>query len=78
VLGGVGFAVSAALSAGAFGLWTLLAALVIGSPAVSAFVSLAQVTLIDLAPGQRERNMLSGPGSAGVPRSPLSPRLRSP
>jgi MFS family permease len=57
VLGGLGFALSAALSAGAVGFWTLLAALIVGNPAVGAFVSLAQATLIDLAPGQRERNM---------------------
>jgi MFS transporter, FSR family, fosmidomycin resistance protein len=57
VLGGVGFALSTALSAGALGFWTLLAALVIGNPAVGAFVSLAQATLMDLAPAQHERNM---------------------
>jgi FSR family fosmidomycin resistance protein-like MFS transporter len=57
VVGGWGFAISAALSAGAFGFWTLLAALVIGNPAVGAFVSLAQATLMDLAPAERERNM---------------------
>jgi MFS transporter, FSR family, fosmidomycin resistance protein len=57
VLGGVGFMISTALSAGAFGFWTLLIALVIGNPAVGAFVSLAQATLMDLAPAQRERNM---------------------
>lgn len=59
MLGGVGFAVSVALSAGAVGFWTLLAALVIGNPAVGAFVSLAQATLMDLAPAERERNMAS-------------------
>lgn len=57
VLGGVGFALSTVLSAGALGFWTLLAALVIGNPAVGAFVSLAQATLMDLAPAERERNM---------------------
>jgi len=57
VLGGVGFAISAALSAGALGFWTLLAALILGNPAVGAFVSLAQATLMDLAPAERERNM---------------------
>jgi FSR family fosmidomycin resistance protein-like MFS transporter len=57
LVGGVGFAVSAALSAAAVGFWTLLVALVVGNPAVGAFVSLAQATLMDLAPGERERNM---------------------
>jgi FSR family fosmidomycin resistance protein-like MFS transporter len=57
VLGGLGLAVSTALSAGALGLWMLLVALVIGNPAVGAFVSLAQATLMDLEPARRERNM---------------------
>ena len=57
VLGGAGLAVSTALSAAAVGFWTLLVALVIGNPAVGAFVSLAQATLMDLAPAEREQNM---------------------
>jgi FSR family fosmidomycin resistance protein-like MFS transporter len=55
--GGIGFAVSAALSAAAVGFWTLLFALLIGNPATGAFVSLAQATLMDGGPGERERNM---------------------
>ena len=55
--GGIGFAVSAALSAAAVGFWTLLFALLIGNPATGAFVSLAQATLMDRGPGERERNM---------------------
>jgi len=55
--GGIGFAVSAALSAAAVGFWTLLGALLIGNPATGAFVSLAQATLMDRDPGARERNM---------------------
>jgi MFS transporter, FSR family, fosmidomycin resistance protein len=57
VLGGVGFMLSAALSSVALGFWMLLVALVIGNPATGAFVSLAQATLMDLDPGERERNM---------------------
>lgn len=57
VAGGFAFALSAALTAGAVGFWTLLAALVIGHPASGAFVSLAQATLMDGAPEGRERNM---------------------
>lgn len=55
--GGIGFAVSAALSAAAVGFWTLLVALLIGNPATGAFVSLAQATLMDRDPGAREWNM---------------------
>jgi FSR family fosmidomycin resistance protein-like MFS transporter len=55
--GGLGFALSAALSAASVGFWTLLVALVIGNPATGAFVSLAQATLMDLEPCRRERNM---------------------
>jgi FSR family fosmidomycin resistance protein-like MFS transporter len=55
--GGLGFAFSAALTSTAVGFWTLLVALVIGNPATGAFVSLAQATLMDREPKQRERNM---------------------
>jgi len=57
VAGGIGFALSAALTAGAVGFWTLLVALAIGNPATGAFVSLAQATLMDADPGNRERSM---------------------
>jgi FSR family fosmidomycin resistance protein-like MFS transporter len=56
-LGGIGFAVSAALSAVAVGFWTLLLALLLGYPAIGAFVSLAQATLMDSDPAARDRNM---------------------
>ena len=55
--GGIAFAVSAALCAAALGFWTLLIALLIGNPATGAFVSLAQATLMDRDPGERDRNM---------------------
>jgi len=55
--GGLGFALSAALTSVSVGFWTLLAALMIGNPATGAFVSLVQATLMDLEPAQRERNM---------------------
>ncbi|MBD0329920.1 MAG: MFS transporter [Thermoleophilia bacterium] len=55
--GGLVFALSAGLTAASVGFWTLLVALVIGNPATGAFVSLAQATLMDLAPERRERNM---------------------
>lgn len=73
LLGGAGFAVSAALSAAAVGFWTLLVALVVGNPAVGAFVSLAQATLMDLAPAERERNMARWTlaGSFGYVGGPL-------
>lgn len=57
VLGGLAFAVSAALTAAAGGFWLLLAALVLGNPGSGAFVSLAQATLMDADPSQRVRNM---------------------
>ena len=55
--GGLAFALSSALAAGAVGLGTLLVALVIGHPASGAFVSLAQAALMDCAPERREHNM---------------------
>jgi len=57
VAGGVAFAVSTALVSASVGLWMLVGALVLANPASGAFVSLAQATLMDLAPAQRERNM---------------------
>jgi FSR family fosmidomycin resistance protein-like MFS transporter len=57
VAGGGALAVSVALTSAAAGLWMLVAALVLGNPASGAFVSLAQATLMDLAPAHRERNM---------------------
>jgi FSR family fosmidomycin resistance protein-like MFS transporter len=73
VLGGVAFALSAALVSTALGFWMLVAALVLGNPASGAFVSLAQATLMDLAPAQRERNMARWTlaGSLGYVGGPL-------
>jgi FSR family fosmidomycin resistance protein-like MFS transporter len=71
--GGIGFAVSAALSAAAVGFWTLLLALLIGNPATGAFVSLAQATLMDRDPAARERNMArwTVAGSIGYVAGPV-------
>lgn len=73
VAGGVAFALSAGLVAGAVGFWTLLVALVIGNPASGAFVSLAQATLIDIDPEGRERSMARWTlaGSFGYVGGPL-------
>jgi MFS transporter, FSR family, fosmidomycin resistance protein len=72
-VGGAGFAGAAALAAGASSYWALLVALVVGNPASGAFVSLAQATLMDLAPGERERNMARWTlaGSFGYVGGPL-------
>jgi FSR family fosmidomycin resistance protein-like MFS transporter len=72
-LGGIGFAVSAAASALAFGFWTLLLALLLGNPAVGAFVSLAQATLMDRDPAARDRNMARWTltGSVGYVAGPV-------
>ena len=73
VAGGLLFALSAALSSAAIGFWTLLVALLIGNPATGAFVSLSQATLMDFAPGRRERNMAwwTLSGSFGYVGGPL-------
>ena len=73
VWGGLVFALSAALSSVAVGFWSLLVALAIGNPATGAFVSLSQATLMDLAPGRRERNMAwwTLAGSFGYVGGPL-------
>jgi MFS transporter, FSR family, fosmidomycin resistance protein len=72
-VGGAAFAGAAALVAGAPGFWALLVALVVGNPASGAFVSLAQATLMDLAPRERERNMARWTlaGSFGYVGGPL-------
>jgi MFS transporter, FSR family, fosmidomycin resistance protein len=57
VAGGIAFALSAVLTAGAVGFWTLLVSLLVAYPASGAFVSLAQATLVDGEPEKRERNM---------------------
>jgi FSR family fosmidomycin resistance protein-like MFS transporter len=73
VAGGIAFAVAAALTSAATGFWMLVAALVLANPASGAFVSLAQATLMDLAPAQRERNMAlwTLAGSFGYVGGPL-------
>ena len=73
VLGGVAFALSAALTSAALGFWTLLASLLLGNPASSAFVSLAQASLMDLEPREHERNMARWAlaGSFGYVGGPL-------
>jgi FSR family fosmidomycin resistance protein-like MFS transporter len=55
--GGVAFALGLALAAASGGLAALLAAFVVFSPASGAFVNLAQASLMDDAPEDRERNM---------------------
>jgi FSR family fosmidomycin resistance protein-like MFS transporter len=72
-VGGLVFALSAALTAAAGGFWLLLAALVAGNPATGAFVSLAQATLMDADPPQRAHNMAlwTLAGSFGYVGGPL-------
>jgi FSR family fosmidomycin resistance protein-like MFS transporter len=73
VAGGVLFAVAGAAAALAPGFAVLLAGLVVLYPASTAFVSLAQASLMDFAPHERERNMARWTlaGSAGVVGGPL-------
>ena len=72
-VGGATFGGAVALAAGAPGFWALLVALVVANPASGAFVSLAQATLMDLAPAERERNMARWTlaGSFGYVGGPL-------
>jgi len=71
--GGVVLAISTALSALATGFWPLLLALVLGNPAVTAFVSFSQAALMDREPAARERNMARWTlaGSVGVVAGPV-------
>jgi FSR family fosmidomycin resistance protein-like MFS transporter len=73
VLGGIAFAVSAALVSASLAFWMLVLALVVANPASGAFVGLAQATLMDLAPAERERNMARWTlaGSFGYVGGPL-------
>ena len=57
IVGGCGFALSAAMTSASIDFWALLVALMVGNPAVGAFVSLSQATLMDIQPQHRERNM---------------------
>jgi FSR family fosmidomycin resistance protein-like MFS transporter len=67
------FFASTMLSAVAIGFWTLLVALLLGNPAVGAFVSLAQATLMDREPANRDRNMARWTlsGSVGYVAGPV-------
>src|SRR5262249_52514201 len=90
VAGGAAFAGSIALVAGAPGFWALLVALLVANPASGAFVGLAQATLMDLLPAERERGMAgwtlrSGRhactkrcGARGAPQSPWAGSRASP
>lgn len=71
--GGIAFAVSLLLVAAAGGLVPLLVAFAILAPASGAFVSLAQATMMDGAPGGRDRAMALWvlAGSVGVVAGPL-------
>src|ERR1051325_8724196 len=71
--GGILFFVSTTLSAVALGFWALLVALLIGNPAVGAFVSLAQASLMDRDPDQRDRSMARWTlaGSVGYVAGPV-------
>ncbi len=71
--GGVAFAVSLLLVAAANGLLPLLIAFAVFAPASDAFVSLAQVTMMDGAPDGRDRAMALWvlAGSVGVVAGPL-------
>src|SRR5262249_19182113 len=55
--GGVAFTLALGLVAASSGFWPLLLAFVLLNPASGAFVNLAQATLMDGAPEDRERNM---------------------
>lgn len=71
--GGLAFALAVALSAVAPSFGPLLVALVLFYPASTAFVSLSQASLMDLAPDERERNMARWTlaGSIGIVVGPL-------
>jgi FSR family fosmidomycin resistance protein-like MFS transporter len=73
VLGGIAFVLAVLLTSAAVGFWMLVVALVVANPASGAFVSLAQATLMDLAPEGRERNMARWTlaGSFGYVGGPL-------
>ena len=71
--GGVVVFASTTFSALAVGFWTLLVALLIGNPAVGAFVGLAQASLMDRDPGNRDRDMARWTlaGSVGYVAGPV-------
>jgi FSR family fosmidomycin resistance protein-like MFS transporter len=61
------------LSGLALGFWTLLVALLLGNPAVGAFVSLAQASLMERDPANRDRNLARWTlaGSVGYVAGPV-------
>ncbi len=71
--GGITFALAAAALAGTSSFLLFLAALAVLDPASGAFVSLSQATLMDCAPGERERNMgrWALAGAVGAVAGPL-------
>ena len=73
VAGGCGFALSVLALAAAPRFAVLVAALALLYPSSGAFVSLSQATLMDLGPGEHERNMARWTlaGSLGVVGGPL-------
>lgn len=72
--GGVAFALALALIALSRSFGVLLAGFVLFYPALGAFVSLSQATLMDLSPERREQNMArwTFAGSLGVVLGPLA------
>ena len=74
LVGGAAFAFSLVLVAAATGFVSLLVAFAIFSPASGAFVSLAQATMMDTAPGDRDRAMAMWvvAGSVGVVLGPVA------
>ncbi|HYY80750.1 MAG TPA: MFS transporter [Actinomycetes bacterium] len=72
--GGLAYALSLLLVAGAPSFTLLLAAFTLLYPAAGAFVEMAQATLVDLDPGGQERRMAAWTlaGSVGVVAGPLA------
>jgi FSR family fosmidomycin resistance protein-like MFS transporter len=71
--GGVAFAASMLVIAGAPGFWALLAGFAVSYPASGAFVGLSQAALMDLHPASRDRNMSRWvtAGAVGAVAGPL-------
>jgi MFS transporter, FSR family, fosmidomycin resistance protein len=71
--GGAAYAAALLLAAGAWGMPSLLVAMIVLYPASGAFVGLSEAALIDLDPGRHERRMLawSLAGSLGATAGPL-------
>jgi FSR family fosmidomycin resistance protein-like MFS transporter len=73
LLGGLGYSLSLLGNALAADFWMLLAAFAVGAPAYSAFVSLAQIELMDMNGDRHEQSMARWvlAGSLGVTIGPL-------